>query len=73
MRCQMIKKEPVEEWYYKSYLLQHEANLIYGENLKRLKNRVPKSEIKKIAAEIKNSYRNNSGDYYHVIIKKDCH
>lgn len=66
-----IKREPVEVWYVKSYLLQNNIEFHEGEDFASLLGRVPEEAINEIHNRIQKTQKNNKGDLYHVMLKKE--
>lgn len=71
LKIEFIKKIPIREWYIKSYLLKH--NIIFDENnqnFKSLQNLLPSEAIGIIDKQISESMLAETGDHYHVMLRK---
>lgn len=69
LSVEKINRKTIEKWYYKSFFLQENIDLQDSDNIELNKQKVSSNIISQIDEWVKDSEKNNKGDYYHVIAR----
>lgn len=66
-----IKRQPIEIWYTKSYLLSKGISFKDNENYDELKRKISRADFDILIDKIKKAAKKGTGDFYHVMLVKE--